>query len=199
MILFLVSWRFFVLLVDLSTPSWMKDALPYSYRFVVLATVGVIVCLFAMFYLFNLVTLLFSLFTDIYDLIKMVRHHFRFSDVTPTTSCSSMMDATTDDDATEDDDATMEEDFVYGEAVAKFDDTLTTLPSSALQPKPLPSILNTTKSKKNTARRVSVGLSIYYNYFSQHINQEVAEFMADMSNHYRLTLYKCEQEMDGVQ
>ena len=148
------------LLVDLSTPSWMKDTLPYSYRFVMI-TVGVVVCLCAMFYLFYLVTLFFSLFTDIYDLIKMIHHHFRFSDVTPTTSCSSMMDAT-------DDDATVEEDFVDGEAVAKFDDTLTTLPSSALQPKPLPSILKTIKNKKkNTARRVNVGLSVYYNYFSQ--------------------------------
>ena len=43
-----------------------------------------------------------------------------------------------------------------GLEVAKFEDTLATLPSSALQPKPLPSILKTIKSTRRIQLNVSV-------------------------------------------
>ena len=51
-----------------------------------------------------------------------------------------------------------------GEEPANFEGILTTLPSSALQPAPLSSIMKSIKSnnKKNTTKRVSVGLSVYY-------------------------------------
>jgi len=86
-----------------------------------------------------------------------------------------------------------------GLEVAKFEDTLVTLPSSALQPAPLPSILKTTKSKKNTSRRVSVGLPVYYDYFSRHNNQDVKKYMADMSRCYRYTQHLAKKEMKRVQ
>ena len=87
-----------------------------------------------------------------------------------------------------------------GLEVAKFEDTLATLPSSALQPAPLPSILKSIKSnEKNTSRRVSVGLPVYYDYFSRHNNQDVKKYMADMSKSYRVTKKLAEKEMHYVQ
>ena len=87
-----------------------------------------------------------------------------------------------------------------GLEVAKFEDTLATLPSSALQPAPLPSILKSIKSnKKNTSRRVSVGLPVYYDYFSRHNNQDVKKYMADMSKSYRYTQHLAKKEMKRVQ
>ena len=86
-----------------------------------------------------------------------------------------------------------------GEEPASFEGILTTLPSSALQPAPLPSILKSTKSKKNTSRRVSVGLPIYYDYFSRHNSQDVEEYMADMSHCYRHTHNLAGKEMEYVQ
>jgi len=87
-----------------------------------------------------------------------------------------------------------------GLEVAKFEDILTTLPSSAFQPAPLPSILKSIKSnEKNTSRRVSVGLPVYYDYFFQHNNQDVKKYMADMSHCYRHTSKVAKQEMQYVQ
>jgi len=86
-----------------------------------------------------------------------------------------------------------------GLEVAKFEDTLATLPSSALQPAPLPSILKSIKSnKKNTSRRVSVGVPVYYDYFSRHNNQDVKKYMADMSKSYRHTQHLAGKEMKRV-
>ena len=86
-----------------------------------------------------------------------------------------------------------------GEEPANFKGILTTLPSSALQPAPLSSILKNTKSKKNTSRRVSVGLPVYYDYFSRYNNQDVKKYMADMSKSYRVTKKLAEKEMEYVQ
>jgi len=86
-----------------------------------------------------------------------------------------------------------------GQEVAKFEDTLATLPSSALQPAPLPSILKTTKIKNTTTKRVSVGLPVYYDYFSRHNNQDVKKYMADMSKSYRYTQHLAKKEMERVQ
>ena len=87
-----------------------------------------------------------------------------------------------------------------GEEPANFEGILTTLPSSALQPAPLSSIMKTIKSnnKKNTTKCVSVGVSVYYDYFSQHNNQDVIEFMTETSLHYRHSYAMCEHEMDKV-
>jgi len=87
-----------------------------------------------------------------------------------------------------------------GLEVAKFEDTLATLPSSALQPAPLPSILKSIKSnrKKNTTIRVSLGVPVYYDYFSRYNNQDVKKYMADMSHCYRHTSEVAKQEMDYV-
>ena len=73
-----------------------------------------------------------------------------------------------------------------GEEPANFEGILTTLPSSALQPAPLSSIMKSIKSnnKKNTTKRVSVGVSVYYDYFSRYNNQDVEEYMADISHCY---------------
>ena len=70
-----------------------------------------------------------------------------------------------------------------GLEVAKFEDTLATLPSSALQPKPLPSILKTIKGKKNTSRRVSVGVPVYYDYFSRY-NNHLSKCIAQEETEY---------------
>jgi len=87
-----------------------------------------------------------------------------------------------------------------GEEPANFEGILTTLPFSALQPAPLPSILKSIKSnEKNTSRRVSVGLPVYYDYFSRHNNQDVKKYMADMSKSYRHTSKVAKQEIDYVQ
>jgi len=87
-----------------------------------------------------------------------------------------------------------------GEEPANFEGILTTLPSSASQPSPLPSILKTIKSnEKNTSRRVSVGLPVYYDYFSRHNNQDVKKYMTDMSKSYRETKKLAEKEMKRVQ
>ena len=85
------------LLVDMSTPSWMKGT---SFQFFVDASVGIFMCLFAMLYLYCLVTLIISTFTEISEEIKMIHRH-RLSDVTPTTS--SKKDATTTTDADDED------------------------------------------------------------------------------------------------
>ena len=88
------------LLVDMSTPSWMKGT---SFHFVDAAvSVGVFVFmfLFAMLYLYCLVTLIISTFAEISEESKMIHHH-RLSDVTPTTS--SKKDATTTTDADDED------------------------------------------------------------------------------------------------
>lgn len=86
------------LLVDMSTPSWMKGTSSFVDASV---SVGVFVFmfLFAMLYLYCLVTLIISTFTEISEESKMIHHH-RLSDVTPTTS--SKKDATTDDANDED-------------------------------------------------------------------------------------------------
>ena len=81
------------LLVDMSTPSWMKGT---SFQFFV----GVFMCLFAMLYLYCLVTLIISSFTEISEQIKMDHRHHS-SDITPTTS--SKKDATTTTDADDED------------------------------------------------------------------------------------------------
>jgi hypothetical protein len=86
-----------------------------------------------------------------------------------------------------------------GLEVAKFEDTLATLPSSTLQPAPLPSILKSINNKKNTSRRVSVGVPVYYDYFSRYNNQDVKKYMADMSHCYRHTQHLAEKEMHQVQ
>ena len=86
-----------------------------------------------------------------------------------------------------------------GLEVAKFEDTLATLPSSALQPAPLPSILKTTKSKKNTTKRVSVGLSIYYDYFSRRFSQDSWKYMAETSYQYNRSKKVAYREMHQVQ
>ena len=87
------------LLVDMSTPSWMKGNSSFVDAAV---SVGVFVFmfLFAMLYLYCLVTLIISTFTEISEEFKMVHHH-RLSDVTPTTS--SKKDATTTTDADDQD------------------------------------------------------------------------------------------------
>jgi len=69
-----------------------------------------------------------------------------------------------------------------------------------LQPVPLPSILKTVKSnEKNKSRRVSVGLPVYYDYFSRYNNQDVKKYMADMSHCYRHTSKVAKQEKHYVQ
>jgi len=86
-----------------------------------------------------------------------------------------------------------------GEEPANFEGILTTLPSSALQPAPLPSILKTIKSKKNTSRRVSLGVPVYYDYFSRYNNQDVEEYMKETSLNYRHTQHLAKKEMRRVQ
>jgi len=86
-----------------------------------------------------------------------------------------------------------------GLEVAKFEDTLATLPSSAFQPAPLPSIMKSIKSNmKNTTSRVGFGVSVYYDYFSRYNNQDVEEYMADVSLCYHHNQYLAEQEMKRV-
>jgi len=107
------------LLVDMSTPSWMKEGT--SFHFVDAAvSVGVFVFmfLFAMLYLYCLVTLIISTFTEISEEFKMIH---RLSDVTPTTSRSLIVATTTDadDEDTSADivtvNATVEEEFFNAE------------------------------------------------------------------------------------
>ena len=81
------------LLVDMSTPSWMKGT---SFQFFV----GVFMFLFAMLYLYCLVTLIISTFTEISEEFKMIHRHHS-SDISPTTS--SKKDATTTTDADDED------------------------------------------------------------------------------------------------
>jgi len=86
------------------------------------------------------------------------RHHS--SDITPTTS--SKKDATTTTDANDEDTSADYDNATVEDATVE-----------ASQPAPLPSILKTTESnKKNTSRRVSVGLPVYYDYFSRYNNQD---------------------------
>ena len=102
------------LLVDMSTPSWMKG----TSSFFVPCSVGVFMFCFSMLYLYCLVTLIISTFAEISEESKMIHHH-RLSDVTPTTS--SKKDATdADDEDTSADDtttvnATVEEEFFNAE------------------------------------------------------------------------------------
>ena len=87
------------LLVDMSTPSWMKGTSSFVDAAV---SVGVFVFmfLFAMLYLYCLVTLIISTFAEISEEFKMThRHHL--SDMSPTTS--SKKDATTTTDADDED------------------------------------------------------------------------------------------------
>ena len=109
------------LLVDMSTPPWMKGT--YSSFVDAAVSVGVFVFmfLFAMLYLYCLVTLIISTFTEISEESKMIHHH-RLSDVTPTTS--SKKDATNTTDADDEDtsaddattvDATVKEEFFNAE------------------------------------------------------------------------------------
>jgi len=94
------------LLVDMSTPSWMKGTSSFVDAFV-----EVFMCcfmfLFAMLYLYCLVTLIISTFAEISEEFKMIHSHHS-SDISPTTS--SKKDATTttdaDDEDTSADDAT---------------------------------------------------------------------------------------------
>ena len=83
------------LLVDMSTPSWMKGT---SFQF----CVGVFMFLFAMLYLYCLVKLIISTFTELFEQIKMTHRHRLSDDVTPTTS--SKKDATTTTTTTDADD-----------------------------------------------------------------------------------------------
>ena len=87
------------LLVDMSTPSWMKGTSSFVDAAV---SVGVFVFmfLFAMLYLYCLVTLIISTFTEISEEFKMIHRHHS-SDITPTTS--SKKDATTTTDADDED------------------------------------------------------------------------------------------------
>ena len=104
------------LLVDMSTPSWMKGTSSFVDAAV---SVGVFVFmfLFAMLYLYCLVTLIISTFAEISEEFKMIHSHHS-SDVTPTTS--SKKDTTNTTDADDEDtsadiattmDATVEEFF----------------------------------------------------------------------------------------
>ena len=107
------------LLVDMSTPSWMKGTSSFVDAAV---SVGVFVFmfLFAMLYLYCLVTLIISTFAEISEEFKMIHSHHS-SDVTPTTS--SKKDATTTTDADDEDtsadnttvNATVEEEFFNAE------------------------------------------------------------------------------------
>jgi len=90
------------LLVDMSTPSWMKGT---SFQFCVDAYVGVFMFLFAMLYLYCLVALIISTFAEISEESKMIHHH-RLSDVTPTTSSKNITTTDADDEDTSADDAT---------------------------------------------------------------------------------------------
>jgi len=86
-----------------------------------------------------------------------------------------------------------------GEEPANFEGILTTLPSSASQPAPLPSILKSIKNNKNTTTCVSFGVPVYYDYFSRYNNQDVEEYMANMSHCYRYTQHLAKKEMKRVQ
>jgi len=83
------------LLVDMSTPSWMKGTSSF-----VSVAVGVFMFSYAMLYLYCLVTLIISTFTEISEEFKMIHRH-RLSDITPTTSPKK--DATTTTDADDED------------------------------------------------------------------------------------------------
>ena len=85
------------LLVDMSTPSWMKGT---SFDSFVFASVGVFMFCFSVLYLYCLVTLIISTFTEISEEFKMIHHHHS-SDITPTTSPKK--DATTTTDADDED------------------------------------------------------------------------------------------------
>ena len=88
------------LLVDMSTPSWMKGTSSFVDAAV---SVGVFVFmfLFAMLYLYCLVTLIISTtFAEISEEFKMIHSHHS-SDISPTTS--SKKDATTTTDADDED------------------------------------------------------------------------------------------------
>jgi len=87
------------LLVDMSTPSWMKGTSSFVDAFVEVF-MCCFLCLFAMLYLYCLVTLIISTFTEISEEFKMIHRHHS-SDVTPTTS--SKKNATTTTDANDED------------------------------------------------------------------------------------------------
>ena len=92
------------LLVDMSTPSWMKGTSSFVDAAV---SVGVFVFmfLFAMLYLYCLVTLIISTFTEISKEFKMIHHH-RLSDISPTTSSKNITTTDADDEDTSADEAT---------------------------------------------------------------------------------------------
>ena len=92
------------LLVDMSTPSWMKGTSSFVDA-VVSVGVFVFMFLFAMLYLYCLVTLIISTFTEISEESKMIHHH-RLSDVTPTTSSKNITTTDADDEDTSADNAT---------------------------------------------------------------------------------------------
>ena len=103
------------LLVDMSTPSWMKGTSSFVDAAV---SVGVFVFmfLFAMLYLYCLVTLIISTFAEISEEFKMIHRHHS-SDITLTTSSKDATSATdaNDEDTSVDNtttvDATVEEFF----------------------------------------------------------------------------------------
>ena len=128
------------LLVDMSTPSWMKGTSSFVDASV---SVGVFVFmfLFAMLYLYCLVTLIISTFTEISEEFKMIHCH-RLSDVTPTTS--SKKDATTTTDADDEDtsadydiatveDATVEEFFDFDYLLNGFEQQTITMKQKLVQ------------------------------------------------------------------
>ena len=84
------------LLVDMSTPSWMKGT---SFQFCVDAYVGIFMFCFSLLYLYCLVTLIISTFTEISEL----NMDHRLSDVTPTTTITSPKDANSATDANDED------------------------------------------------------------------------------------------------
>ena len=92
------------LLVDMSTPSWMKGTSSFASTSVEVF-MCCFMCLFAMLYLYCLVTLIISTFTEVSEESKMIHHH-RLSDVTPTTSSKNITTTDADDEDTSADDAT---------------------------------------------------------------------------------------------
>jgi len=104
------------LLVDMSTPSWMKGT-SSSVDTAVSVGVFVFMFLFAMLYLYCLVTLIISTFTEISEESKMIHHH-RLSDVTPTTS--SKKDATTTTTDADDEDTSAEDATTMNATVEEF-------------------------------------------------------------------------------
>ena len=103
------------LLVDMSTPSWMKGTSSFVDAAV---SVGVFVFmfLFAMLYLYCLVTLIISTFAEISEEFKMIHS----SDITPTTS--SKKDATTTTTTDADDEDTSADNTTVNATVEQFFD-----------------------------------------------------------------------------